>query len=60
MGYNWLFQIIIGYYNGIFFIFAALSLACVFFLEIETTEKIFFSDSPLIHMSRSNTRSEYS
>ena len=40
IGYNWLFEIIIGYYNTIFLIFDVLSLGCVFdFLELETTEK---------------------
>ena len=41
MEYNWLFQIIIGYYNWIFLISIVLSLACVYvcFLEVETTEK---------------------
>ena len=41
MEYNWLFQIITGYYNWIFLISVVLSLACacVCFLELETTEK---------------------
>ena len=42
IGFNWLFQIIIGYYNPIFLISVVLSLAFFFllfvFLEVETTE----------------------
>ena len=38
IGYNWLFQVIIGYYIGIILISVDLPRVCVL-LELETTEK---------------------
>ena len=67
IGYNWVFQIMTGYYNWIFLISIGLvAYACVcvcvfcFVFEARDYSKIIFSESPPVYMGCSRTRSGYS
>ena len=62
--YNWIFQIIIGYYNRIFLISVALSLVffvfVCFLFGVRDYRRMIFSESSTVHMGYNRTRIRHS